>query len=295
MMKTILKHWRAAVRIVASLLLFASAGMAFVWYYQMGPLRRTHDPDWVRQHSAERYWHEVRKSIQRWGWMHDDFGPAGDYGDKEFLAWALARIRPGDDISSCFVGHRHSAFAMITNQNIGKEAAAWLEWWESNQAKSQEEWIQDGFAKTGIQVSLPPTEADVIPLLELLGTETGVDSEYSFRFLKYNAFRWLRDSELDFEPLEFVFAHSADAAKPQIQAGLLEYRKHERNHPKRETAGLLYFGTVGDWYDDWSYIYLSAHPVFKQRMNALIVGLFVSATALILCTVTIPRRKETSA
>jgi hypothetical protein len=294
-MSMIFKRWRVAVRIIAALLLLVSAGIAFVWYYQMGPLRRTHDPDWVRRHSAEGYWHEVRKCIQRWGWKHDDFAPAGYYGDKEFLAWALARLRPGDDISSCFVGHQDTAFTTITNQNVGEEAAAWLEWCESNQNKSQEEWIQDGFATADIHVSLPPTKADVIPLLELLGEEDVGDTWGYSSSLKYNAFRWLRDSDFDFDPVEFVFAHSTDAAEPQIQAGLLEYRKHERRHPNRETAGLLYFGNVTDWYDDWDYIYLSAHPVFKQRMNALIVGLFVLATAMTLCTVKVPRRKTTAA
>ena len=77
-MKMILYHWRAAVRIVAALLLFALGGIAFVWHYQMGPWLRTQDPDWVRRHSAEGYWHEVRKSIQRWEWTHDDFAPAGN-------------------------------------------------------------------------------------------------------------------------------------------------------------------------------------------------------------------------
>ena len=207
----------------------------------------------------------------------------------------MARIRPGDDISSCFVGHQDGAFTTITNQDIGEEAAAWLEWWKNNRSKSQGAWIQDGFATVGIHVSLPPAEADILPLLELLGTEDVGDTWGYSTSLKYNAFRWLRDSDFDFDPLEFVFAHSTDAAKPQIQAGLLEYRRHERSHPERETAGLLHIGTTTDPYDDWSYHNLSAHPVFKQRMNALIVGLFVLATALILCTVRVPRRKETSA
>jgi hypothetical protein len=160
-------------------------------------------------------------------------------------------------------------------------------------AKSQEEWIQDGFATVDIHVSLPPTEADVIPLLELLGTED-VDGTWGYSTsLKYNAFRWLRDSDFNFDPMDFVFTHSTDAARPEIQAGLLEYRKHERRHPNRETAGRLYFGTVTDWYDDWDYLSWIAYPVFKQRMNALIVGLFVLATALILCTVKVPRRNTT--
>ncbi len=90
-MKRILKRWRVAVRIVAALLLLAAGVLGFVWFYQVAPWLRTRNPDWVRLHSAEGYWHEVRKSIQRWGWTHDDFGPAGDYGDKEFLTWALAR------------------------------------------------------------------------------------------------------------------------------------------------------------------------------------------------------------
>ncbi len=281
-MKRILKRWRVAVRIVAALLLLAAGVIGFFWFYQMAPWLRTQNPDWVRQHSAEAYWHEVRKSIQRWGWTHDDFGPAGDYGDKEFLTWALVRIRPGDDISSCFVGHQSSAFARITNQSIGREAAAWLEWWDRNQAESQEEWIWDGFDKAGIHVSLPPTEADVIPLLEFLGKEDGLDS-YRLSDLQYNAFRWLRDSDLDFEPLEFVFAHSADAARPEIQAGLLRYRRYERSYPIKETVGRLCLGAVTDWYDGW-YFWRFTHPDEKLRMNALIVALFVVGTALMLCT-----------
>lgn len=241
-MKWIQRHWRAIVRTIAVLLIVVSVYESYFWFYLLGPWKRHLDSNWCRQHSTEAYWDEVKAGIQRLGWAHDDGWLAGRHGDADFMAWAIAHTHPGDDIVSCSAGHRHSGFCKITNQNPGEEADAWLEWWEKNKKKSQVEWIRDGFLAQEVTVSIPPVESDTIPLLTLLG-KTDEDENESPEipgYIKYNASRWLRDS--DFNPVAFAISNGTDALDKQVKTGLLEYLKFERSHPKKERVGFLSFG-----------------------------------------------------
>jgi hypothetical protein len=244
-----------------------SACIAYFWFSKIGPWRHVCDPNWLRQHSEEAYWNEVKISISRLGWQHDEFAPAGSYGDAQFMAWMMARINPGDDISSCVAGHKDNAFREITNQDAGENAIAWLNWWKVNKSKSQVEWLRDGFAQHDITVTIPPSNEDTVPLLRLLGDSS--EPETVPPFVKHNAFRWLRDS--DFNPVEFALSDDAGSLDDTARAGLLEYLRRERYWPKKDRVGILAFGEMEDPYSGFL-IPAMLEPKFQATVYALIVG-----------------------
>ena len=241
-MKWLNRHRRAIVRIIAVLLILVSAGASYFWFYLLAPWKRQLDHDWCKQHSTKAYWDEVVTGIKRFNWCHDNGRHAGVYGDADFMAWAMAHTKPGEDISSCAAGHRDSGFRWLTNQNPGDTADAWLAWWEKNKTKSQVQWICDGFRSQGITVNIPPSPSDAVPLLTLLGN-MNVDENESPEipeYFKYNAFRWLRDS--GFNPVAFALENVTDSSDEKIKIGLLEYRKFEERFPRKERVGTLSFG-----------------------------------------------------
>ncbi len=279
--------WRAVVRILAVLLILPSAGLAYYWFYTMAPIRHKLDPDWYRRHSAQEYWDEVKTGIRRSGWGHDD--PVGAFADAEFMAWAMSQIGSGDDISSCSAGHRDSDFREITNQDPGESAAEWLAWWKGNASKSQEEWIRDGFTPYGVTVRIPPSEADAMPLLTLLGNVSTDGPNRIPYFVKYNAFRWLRDS--DFNPVAFAISHVTDSTPAEIKTGLLEYLRQERTFPTRDHVGELRFAENEDPYAD-RFLPAMLQPRFKAGVYGIVFGLPCLSAALIALTLRKPRHRK---
>ncbi len=212
------RHWLGTTRGLGLLMVLGSACIGYYWFHVLGPVRRQIDPDWLRQHSLEAQWNEAQTRIRRWGWGHDDGFYGAHCGDAEFMAWVMSRTRPGDDISSCGAGHRDSAFRGITNQDLGEEAVAWLDWWRKNRSKSQLEWHRDGFALWGVTVSIPPSTQDTVPLLQLLGDSNPTNPVPDY--VKHNAFRWLRDS--GFNPVDFALT-AGRGLEDVAKSGLLEY------------------------------------------------------------------------
>lgn len=286
-MRRITKYWRAIARVVAVLMIIGAAIVAYLWFYKIAPTRHTLDPAWYRRHSTEAYWAEVRTGIQRFGWGHLD--PIGPYADAEFMSWAMSHTRPDDDISGCVAGHRVGGFRQITNHDLGDSAAEWLAWWQQNEAKSQEEWIRDGFTPYGVTVGIPPSEADTIPLLTLLGNVSTNESDRIPGFVKYNAFRWLRDS--GFNPVAFAISNATESTQTVITAGLLEYFRRERIFPKRDHVGELTFGENRDLYADCTLPGM-LQPRFKAGVYALVFGLPCLAVAMIAWTLKKPRHKN---
>jgi len=254
----------------------------------IGPLRHAIDPDWLRRHSTDAYWSEIKISIHRLGWSHDDGWPAGFYGDAEFMNSVMSHTHADDDISSCMAGHRDNAFRMISNHDLGEDAAAWLRWWSENKSKSQVEWIRDGFAVHGVIVNIPPEPSDAEPLLRLLGNTSTNESDQIHDFLKYNAFRWLRDS--DFNPVAFAISNVTDSTEPTVKAGLLEYLERERAYPKRDRVGVLVSAEEVDPFSDYDLLPPMADPRFKAAACALLIGL--PALGLLLLGLSFVKRKH---
>ena len=287
-MRWIKQYWRVIVRVIGVLMFFTSACIAYLWFYKVAPIRHSLDPSWYRRHSVEAYWDEIRTGIQRsrWGWGHD--GTAAFCGDADFMSWVMGKTHGDDDISSCSDGHRDSAFRQITNHDVGESATEWLAWWEENGSKSQEEWIRDGFTAYGVTVMIPPSEADTVPLLTLLGNVSTNETERIPRFVKYNAFRWLRDSE--FNPVAYAVSNVTESIQTEIKTGLLEYFRMERIFPKRDHVGELTFDQRDDPYADWA-LPAMLEPQFKAWVYGLLFGLPCLAVGLTAWTLRKPRHR----
>ena len=165
----------------------------------------------------------------------------------------MHRAEGGEEISDCGnIGHKDSALEYITCQNPAEKhegsrepwatEKAWLAWWQENKAKPQEQWIQEGLAQHGVTVHIPANAEDCEPLLALLGyTSTNrSDESYVPRYVKYNAFRWLRDS--GFDPVGFAVSNITSQTPEIVKQGLFAYSKKLKLYPDLEGAGILSFG-----------------------------------------------------
>ena len=175
--------------------------------------------------------------------MHDDGFTVGFYGDKAWAQWIMVRLRDNESMG-CFGRFCHSSYSMqlITNQDVGDAAAPWLDWWRKNQSKSQEEWLADGFAQHGVRVSAPPTAEQTEALLTILSDKEGEQGTSIPDNLKYNAFRWLRDT--GFDPIEFALTRKPVSAV--IERGLMQYSQFQHRWPAALKLGILTFGKTDE-------------------------------------------------
>jgi hypothetical protein len=89
----------------------------------------------------------------------------GYYGDEKWLKWLINKMKePNFRVCGC----TETVLMHMTNQYHED----WDKWLDKNKDKTQEQWIEDGFAKSGLKISYPPKTKDIRPLLELLGGET---------------------------------------------------------------------------------------------------------------------------
>src|SRR5208283_2207184 len=102
----------------------------------------------------------------------------------------------------------------MSNQRLTNGYAAWLAWWETNKHKTQVEWIRDGFARQGIILHQPLATNDIVVLLKL------IDST-KHNYLRYNAQRWLRDS--NFRPYELQLDDMPAEERNELAKGLVSY------------------------------------------------------------------------
>jgi hypothetical protein len=225
---------------IGALLVAIGIYAGYWWFYRLAAARRTLDPDWVVSHSQQEFWQEVQKGILRGAWMHDDGYHVGIYGDKSWAEWIMTRTGPDTDMG-CFGTYTHSATAMryLTNHDAGEEAKDWLTWWEKNKNKSQTEWVRDGFKQYGVAVDLEPTTEQTKQLLELL-SKLETDEENAIpAYVRYNAFRWLRDS--GFQPVACVV--SQEDLSAQQAAGMLQYERFLARWPIACNVGVLRLDT----------------------------------------------------
>ena len=210
-------------------------------------------------------------------WLHDDGFHVGMYGDKAWAQWIMNHVTPGTGMS-CFGKPCHSANAMqyLTNQDVGQDADAWLAWWKKNKSKSQEQWIADGFRERGLKIDVPPAPEQIPTALKLLGTQKTDETAAAADYLKYNAFRCLRDS--GFEPVAYALSNRAVSA--DAERGLLEYVQYQRRLSEPVCIGQLSVAKqADDWDDDNASELLS--PAFQIKAYALIFAPLALGSALI--------------
>ncbi len=82
--------------------------------------------------------------------------------------------------------HVLDALQEITNHDAGRNAEDWRQWYHENEAKTQEQWIKEGFVDHGFPVSDPPDDAFVTALIQ------ASNPKYQPRYLEVNALRILR-------------------------------------------------------------------------------------------------------
>lgn len=279
-MKWIGQHWRGMCRGLGVILLVAGLFFAHWWFYKLAPSRRTWDSRWYNSHSTREYWCEVQKGIHRGMWSHDDGLTVGNFGNKSWAEWIMKHVKPGMSMSCISSGPCHSATAMqyIANQDVGEEADPWLDWWAKNKAKSQEEWIKDGFRERGFDVDVPPKPEQIPIFLKLLGNSETNKPAAIPRHMKYNAFRCLRDS--GFEPVAFALSNRTCTA--EVERGLIEYARYQNHLPACEGVGILSFGVKQEDPDDFAIPFLLTTR-FKVTVYTLIfVPLLIGVSLLIL-------------
>jgi hypothetical protein len=263
-------------RLVAGVLLLGWGGFAaYGWFHVLGPARRMEDPEWLRSHSREEWWRETGKRIIRQGWFHDAGLMVWWYADKAWAERIVERLKPGQDMG-CAYGHTSDVMEYITNQDPGSGSTAWLTWWRTNGHKPQIEWIEDGFRARGFDVEVPPSPEHVPILLSILArSETG-RTDVVTPFMKYNAYRCLRDS--GFEPVGFALSNRHESV--DMERGLLAYAEWDGSMRSPLEAGVLPFAKRED---DWSDYERPAfvRPAFQMVAHALIFGPLLLGTWLV--------------
>jgi len=217
------------------------------WFYKLAPARRLSDPHWLAAHSEKARWEEEQKDYERMG-TSPDLCFRGDrigyYGGKKLFLWLEEQIRNPDDFRYC--GCTEYALTLMANRHV----TSWKEWTDANRARSQEEWIKDGFLEYGVAVHLPPEPDDTVPLLKLLGRKgwnvlfagpQGTNAPESVpSYIHYNAYRWLRDS--GFHPVRFANSNTILVAESDISRGLLAFSNLRAAFPADDGEGVLAFG-----------------------------------------------------
>lgn len=245
------RFWRNKIirRCLGILAILFSLIATSIWFFWLVPMYERFDPVWEDGFSRKAYWKEVQKRIQRFGWFHDDFSIVGSYGDKRWAEWIMKRAEDGEEIGDCgSVGHKNSAMEFITGNNPSGTnwvvEPHWLGWWRENKDKSQTEWIQNSFKEYGTFVQMPAAHEDYEPLLRLLGgTRTNASGNIP-SFIRYNAFRWLRDS--GFEPIPFALSNVTAETSEIVRDGIVTYGRYDRIFSKYDGIGLLEFASESE-------------------------------------------------
>lgn len=237
-----------ALTIIGCLLICVSLLLAIVWFGWVLPYFRRFDPNWSQQFTRKAYWFSVEKHIRRFGWTHDDSLEVGVYGDKAWAQWIIAKAEAGQEIANCGnIGHKDNALRCITCNDPARgvqwdSEPQWLSWWATNKKKSQVEWIRAGLQEQGVIVHLPAIPEDYESLLSLLGNSNTNMEEKIPDFVKYNAFRWLRDS--GFQSVEFALSNVTVETPKVVRDGLLKYHRLERHYPTLDEIGRLEFAST---------------------------------------------------
>jgi hypothetical protein len=233
-------------RLSGAILFFSGLVIAYFWFYSLTPMRHLADPEWLETHTEKDRWLEEQKDFKRMG-SSPDLEFRGDrigyYGDKKWFLWLENKATTDKSFRVC--GCTETALALMCNQ----DPDSWEKWMKTNQNRTQEEWVRDGFSKYGVSVHLPPEASDVEPLLKLMGQKSwifllggppGTNAPDSIPdYVQYNAFRWLRDS--GFKPMTFARSNTTLATSQPIALGLLKYANWQTVFPNGERYDLGVF------------------------------------------------------
>ncbi len=218
---------------------------------------------------------------------HDTAFHIGMFGDPSWAAILAAKVSSGEGIGCLGGGHLDAGLSLLTNHappdDSDKQAIAkfWGAWWETHQHLSQEDWLCLGFEKAGVTLHQRPSKEDWPTLLALLGqVQQPGESDYSYEedgsqvevapdHLRYNAYRWLRDS--GFEPIRFVIGQGGQAST-ETKNGLLEYQRQERKF-RTALPGRLAFAPGDDW--GWG-LGVDRTPVALQPKGQIITHLILA-------------------
>lgn len=276
-------------------LISVGAAVAVAWHFWLVPVVERFDPQWSLQFTQHGYWDQVQQRIRRYGWMHDDFDEVGAFGDKAWAEWIIRRAEGGEQISDCSrIGHKDAALQFITCQDPSPPVTgsrvpfavekAWMAWWKENREKKQEQWIQEGLVQRGVSVHLPAVREDYEPLLILLGT---VSTNRSVKlpdqvpaYVRYNAFRWLRDS--GFDPLGYAVSNLTAQTPEVVKQGLYAYSKRLKIYPDVDGAGVLGFGRQPAVPDEAHRPYLFSAPVQRTAYGMMILPVLAGVFLLVL-------------
>ena len=211
------------------LLLAATLWAGYEWFYVMSPWRRADYCWWKFDHWDQAACSEYEEAFKRGKYNHESGGFLGINGDKSTVEWMIADLKPGEELG-CHTGHSEDALAHLTNQAYSLDANDWLDWWEINKDKTQEEWMRDGFEQIGITLSEELTDEDIIELLTILGyggKENQRGQQYCF-----NAYRWLRDNDFNWYGFEYEKILNSDDPEA-VYRGLQEYKMDLEYWPQK--------------------------------------------------------------
>lgn len=254
---SIMNKFRIVLRIVGWLVVVAGIAAGLVWFFVLTPWLKATQPEWTPDRSLLGLWKDRQRMISVFGWSHDDGIYAGQFGDPEMVPDLVQSMVRGDGIS-CAGGHREAGLAFLTNHPGPEDWSLgeyWQKWWTQHQNETQEQWFQAGFAEQGVAVHLPPDLADAPALLRVLGSkapthfdspppeEVSMEETFAPEFLRFNAFRWLRDS--GFDPVEFLLKREGSVSEEEAK-GLREFQYWKR-WSQTAVPGRLAFAPSDDW------------------------------------------------
>lgn len=241
------------------LLLSGATVLAWLWFYTLEPIRRFNDAKWISHHSELARWEKEKDHYSRTGFPPSRLsGPQGlpFYGDKRSFEAVLDRLSRKSrwfELEGCECCSM-SCLAPMSNHGF-ESISEWVTWYSINKDKTQEEWIQQGFAEKGFRIALPPSKSDAVTLLGVLVTRSSDSQDVDFRgerrfeapqFLRYNAFRWLRD--MGFDPIEFLLEGNQPEIPQELVEGLRQFRDFSKEFPLSNHVGLLEFANPPQLY-----------------------------------------------
>ncbi len=275
------------------LCLVAVCAGVFVWLIAV-PKISALAPDYDENRSIAGMWRDCEAGLRLGMWGHDDAFLVGRFGGKAWAEPLAESVISGEGVG-CAGGHRDSSLEYLTNHSAPDEeklAEFWSEWWRKHKDESQAEWIKQGFAVRGIVVALPTSEANWPDLLRVLGAELAGPTQaresknLQPENIRYNAYRWLRDS--GFDPVRFMIDHDEARRDPEITRGLLEYREKEI-YLRTALAGRLDFAPDHDW--GWAKS-LGKPPILELRNQVIAAFVLLAVFSLGIGLITHSRRMK---
>lgn len=294
-MNTVTKRmwWRRILLLLGTGFIIAGVAAGYFWFYRLAPLRHIVDPNWQRTHSASAIWAEEQENYRRTNESPDTFfqgNMIGYYGDKAWALWLVENLKNDKDFRFC--GCTESVLSRMTNQCIIGDRDAWIEWFREHEGESQEQWIQQGFAKYGVTVHLPPTEEDREVLLTLLANNDK-DADGVSKIpaeLRYNAFRWLRDSGFSWR--DYLDAHPDWRISERLVAGTFRYVTCLELFPAGDGLGRLALSDDRSSPDETSFLSPLVSPAAKATAYGTIFGGLILGVSLLTIAIRMKQHRQ---